>query len=251
MKESKAIQHINEIFEHLGSHPTPQHRKLSILYSRGDLFLIGTSAILFLAGLTLGLIYRFTAHQFAYVLGAARVALSLAVVEGWILQLKGMAHAAKFFLHPVQSLLTAQVKHAQSDHELLRRLREYPIPILEYVGRRLNMEVQHLRGRITMTTGAIDKVGVIPLLVGLISSGGWTSSTQNATKADIVTATAGFGLVYMLSVITMLASNRIEELVQLIEFALQDSKHPSRELSGSNNGHSVQILPSRKPESTP
>jgi hypothetical protein len=101
------------------------------------------------------------------------------------------------FLRPIRSILSAQSNRAKSDYELLLLLRQYPAPLMKYVAARLNMAIEHVRGRISIMAGSIDKVGIIPLVIGWMFSGEKFIHAANVERTYILIATTAFGLFYL------------------------------------------------------
>jgi hypothetical protein len=65
-----------------------------------------------------------------------------------------------------QSLARVRSSTLQIDHLLISRLRSFPSQDLEYLSERLQLEAEQLRSRVGLAVGALDKVGIIPLLAG-------------------------------------------------------------------------------------
>jgi hypothetical protein len=134
----------------------------------------------------------------------------------------------KMLLQPVRSALLPEVERAQLDSALVFELRLYEISSLKYVDERLRMAVDHFRSRIGTIAGAVDKVGLIPLLVGWFFAG--EKFFQGATKSKYMIIGAGaLVFFYVLSIIAVLASNRVEQLAQIVRFVLDNEKTLQRD----------------------
>lgn len=129
----------------------------------------------------------------------------------------------KILLNPVQAVLQAEVEREQLDSDLLYQLRQYDTLALRYVEQRMRMAVEHFRGRIGTIAGEIYKVGLIPLLVGWFFAG--EKFLQGTISSRYITIGAcGLVVFYIQSVVAVLASNRIEQLAQIVRFVLDNER---------------------------
>jgi hypothetical protein len=207
---------IKAIFDCLVNHSTKKLQKRSLL--RECLFMSGV--IVAIAG-----ILR-TASKLSQVYG------SIANSIGILLALVVLAAVVAVFIlpsyvmmlwQPVRSVLLPEVERAQLDSDLLFALRQYDVSSLRYVDQRLRMAVDHFRGRIGTIASAIYKVGLIPLLLGWLFAG--EKVFPDVTKSKyIIIGSCGLVFFYLQSLIAVFASNRVEQLAQVVRFVLEDER---------------------------
>jgi hypothetical protein len=132
--------------------------------------------------------------------------------------------AVRLFTQPVASFLRMRIHPVKRDYELLSRLRDFPTTDLRFVRARLQNEAEQLRGRIGILVGAIDKIGIVPLVAGGIVSGWKFAHDANPKPGYLEICVAGLGLFYLLGVNLTLASHRIDQFAQLLELAIPDQE---------------------------
>lgn len=151
------------------------------------------------------------------------ISVSIGILLASVVPVFTLPGFVKMLSQPVRSALLPEVERAQLDSDLVFELRLYEISSLKYVDERLRMAVAHFRSRIGTIAGALDKVGLIPLLVGWFFAG--EKFFQGETKSEyIIIGAGGLGFFYVLSIIAVLASNRVEQLAQIVRFVLDNEK---------------------------
>lgn len=102
-------------------------------------------------------------------------------------------------------LSTVRGSAIQLDYLRLSQLRTFPIKDLEYLGERLQLEAEQLRSRLGLMVGAIDKVGIIPLVVGSMYTA-WKLVHEAGLQGSFITI--GLALLTLFYLMGMDDSNR-------------------------------------------
>jgi hypothetical protein len=213
--DSEQIKDIFRLLREYSGVPGPKWYRT---FSRFEIGLISTTVGSFILCFVVALVGRHTRHPEAF-FAISRILLLVSILGAWGLQLWSILSSFKLIFRPTQSFLEIQEKIATFDYGLLRALSCHPKFLLKYVYVQLNSSVEQTRGRMGTWAGALDKVGIIPLLLGWIFSGQKMVADLKIDRTHILTATAAFGIFYVMSVSVMWGIYRIEQFVKLLELA--------------------------------
>jgi hypothetical protein len=121
-------------------------------------------------------------------------------------------------VEPIIAAFTAELA-------LIARLDQTYEPLaLAYALDRLTLVVTQLRARIALLVGALDKVGLFPLVIGAYFSLRALLKEQSPTPSElswIVGGTIGLGLVYMMAFGLMCWVQRLDEACMVLKYAVQ------------------------------
>ncbi len=144
--------------------------------------------------------------------------LALAII-GAAAQALPLVRSLSGVLQPATSFLRDNAFRIANDYKVTQQLRGARESAVRYLGARLHLEADHIRGRVGIVIGAVDKVGLIPLIIGWLFSG--TKFLQGTKSIYLNMTLAALGILYVLSVMMIGVSYRIDELAQLVESALE------------------------------
>jgi hypothetical protein len=150
--------------------------------------------------------------------------LSLGILSYLVLLTHSVFIWLKLMGRPVASFLVAHTKPITRDYNLVAKLRGFPGTELKFVSARLHLEADHLRGRLGILIGALDKVGIIPLVAGGVGSF-WKFRQDNPQfkPSYLEICLSGLGLFYFMGMVITITSHRIDELAQITESAISDA----------------------------
>jgi hypothetical protein len=153
----------------------------------------------------------------------ALILLLLGTVVTLVLQVMTIFQSLRSFSQPVVTFLKGCAGRAKKDHEISQRLGGLSASAIRYVGTRLRTEADHLRVRVAVVVGALDKVGLIPLALGTyFTASKYVQDTHVEITSNWEMGVAAFGIFYMLSMLMINVSHRIDELAQVLEIAIQE-----------------------------
>jgi hypothetical protein len=98
----------------------------------------------------------------------ALILVLLAQISGLLYQLSFVFEAFKIFKAPARHFLEPVTESSVRDFELAESFSRFTESQLYYAKERLSLESKHMRSRISLLVGALDKVGIIPVLVAWI-----------------------------------------------------------------------------------
>ncbi len=220
MGQSRESQEIEDVFRALNTTRGSGTWNPLKLFSRFDLFLMGGSLSLFVLSMVLGFVEKYklsVSRAWTYV---GLISLLLALLGAVTLTLRTTFGALKIFIKPLNWFLQIRQIQVSRDYELMKGLRGFSPSALRFVRGRLTLEAEHLRGRIAMLVGAIDKLGILPLLAGgLVSAVDFMAKTK-VKMSWLEIALGGYGIIYLIGMQLVSVSHRIDELSQLVECAI-------------------------------
>ena len=92
----------------------------------------------------------------------------LAQITGLLYQLSFVFEAFNIFKAPARHFLEPVTESSVRDFELAESFSRFTESQLYYAKERLSLESTHMRSRVSLLVGALDKVGIIPVLVAWI-----------------------------------------------------------------------------------
>jgi hypothetical protein len=133
-------------------------------------------------------------------------------------QLKGI-------FDPLETFFASNNPRIIHDHGILVDLCKYDSTTLGFLSKRLELEASQLRKRIGYVAPGIEKIGALPAAVALIVSSlkithYWSLfSKWKISPSIVVCIAAAIGFIYFTAFIFTLASDRIDQLAQLLSLA--------------------------------
>ena len=88
-----------------------------------------------------------------------------AQISGLLYQLSFVFEAFKVFKAPARHFLEPVTESSVRDFELAESFSRFTESQLYYAKERLSLESRHMRARISLLVGALDKVGIIPVFI--------------------------------------------------------------------------------------
>ncbi|MDQ2774856.1 MAG: hypothetical protein M3Y57_08030 [Acidobacteriota bacterium] len=140
---------------------------------------------------------------------------------------------------PIASFLEGQAIQAQKDYSLSLLLSSYSPEVVKFVAKRLRTGADHLRARVSLFVGSLDKIGAIPLIAGgavTIWKLRLELQERHAPISILQLYMCIFALVcfYVVGFLMMAIGQRIDELAEVAEsaamLASKDCK-PSQEFT--------------------
>ena len=216
---SKSELHLEDLLESLRRHAAIIYTGPHKLFSAWDRLLLIGSAGSYLTSFSLVLIGK-DHLQRSRALGMSFLILyCLATLLAIAVPLRQLILSWKDLSQPVSSLLKHRSAVILHDRKLLQQLRQMPRSELSFLSDRLQLEADHLRSRVGLLVGGIDKVGTVPLVIGAIVSGWKFLHEKQLAPGLLEIAVAGVAFLYLVGVIFTLTSHRLDELAHLIRAA--------------------------------
>ncbi|RZO86377.1 MAG: hypothetical protein EVA65_05485 [Oceanococcus sp.] len=185
----------------------------------------GTGVLLFL-GLACAGIQRFVpAGQAAYVLSLISLSFLVLAILGCAAYQVSMAVPLIYQLGRAQStMLEPVVEQFDSELALIRDLQVYELSHLQHASDRLKLVAEHLRARIAILVGAVEKVGVFPLFV----TGFFSIQKLVGSKEPIFSgweiASAGLIILYLVAVHLLLVSHHLDRMNLTLQRAVKNKE---------------------------
>jgi hypothetical protein len=137
----------------------------------------------------------------------------------YLLRVVGMTWSALKEVTPNSGVPQVRVNVIQLDYQRLGQLRAFTNEELRYVAERLQLEAEHMRSRLGLLLGTIDKVGIIPLVVGS-AYGVWKLVHEaSLSLTGVMAVLAGLTFFYLIGMVVFIKGHRLDELAQLTNFA--------------------------------
>lgn len=106
---------------------------------------------------------------------------------------------------------------------------------LKFLAKRLQLNAEHLRSRVGLLVGTIDKVGVVPLAAGSLYTL-WKLRQETHIEASyLITGLATLTLLYLAAMVLTLRSHRIDQCAQMLELAASKDRATGAEGTNSMN----------------
>lgn len=180
---------------------------------------------------------------------------------GYILFALKQAYApVKNLFRPTDGLLDARSPSICRDAQVLLEIREFDPTDLKYAGIRLKLEAEQARKRIALFSPGIEKLGILPAVIGgILAIFNFTDTFNRNTgmrlpEHVVLYICVALGLVNITSIPVLIASYRFDQLAQLLTFAASkkrgetdcvacddDEKSPNSGKNGREDGIRVDI----------
>ena len=120
----------------------------------------------------------------------------------------------KSLRHPIRSFWEDPGKAAEIEFDKVHSLAEWPEPVLKFAAIHFRNRAAHLRERVSVLLGAIDKVGILPLL-GSTAYAVWklfndSSAPKLITPFILYITALCLGILYFEGLIVVSLSQRLE-----------------------------------------
>jgi hypothetical protein len=216
---------IQKILGLLNTRPSVSSEKWWSFISKIDIWLWRATGVSLAGAIGVG-VYRNLSHTeshwsfelFYWLLIASQL-------SSQVIALRHICGEFKGLLRPVRTFFSAANPNIVHDYGTLTELRQYDPVTLEFLAERLKLEVSQFRKRIGYIAPGIEKVGFLPSAVAGILS--FLKLIQNKDFPSwlhlppgfVVGIVAAIGVTYLSGSILTIASQRIEQLAQLISLA--------------------------------
>jgi hypothetical protein len=130
--------------------------------------------------------------------------------------------------HPARIILS-RASTAQTDFQLATRLAVYDEATLQFVALRLRQDAAVVRLRARLWAGAVESFGLLPALAGALFAAALVAPrlahhTIPVPSRLLALGSATLAATYLWGLMLVPTGNRIEELAQVVEFALAARK---------------------------
>jgi hypothetical protein len=223
---------IQWLFSKLSEHTTIRHRLIPS-YSGFERGLVWTGITAFCLAVVVAIFTHFLGFRSATVNLIGLSLVLLAELAGVGLVITAALEPIKSMLHPTKSLLIDRARWTQRDFDFARQLSAVPTDSLEFAITRLRSEAEHIRARVGLLVGALDKIGMVPLGASTILTL-WTIQRESSQHGlpllipsyVLYSIAGGLFFLCVAGVGMFRASHRIEEITQIVQLAL-DQKNRS------------------------
>ncbi len=114
----------------------------------------------------------------------------------------------------------------RKDFALSRKISHIPPTALRFAAMQLRSQSEHLRIRIALITGALDKIGIVPLIASTGLTVWKLNAELHAAKSLptflLYLVVAVIAVVYLSGMTDIIVSHRLEELADLMNFAAEN-----------------------------
>lgn len=122
-------------------------------------------------------------------------------------------------------LLASVADRASERYKLAQRIgHDFDVKQIRFARDYLQSVCANIRGRVGLLTGALEKVGVIPLAASAVIAFIKTSAESSYATAWY-TAAAGLGLIYMLSIKMLGSAHTVERCIVILNHAEVHAEH--------------------------
>lgn len=212
---------IEEILEVLHAQPAgPRSHRKYFTRSEARWFVIPSmSAVL---AVLVGLVNKFSLiSRDAAILVSSLLLLFAQVV--YLIRVVWMIRSALKEVWPDSRIPQVRINVIQLDSQRLQQLHAFTNEELRYVAERLQLEAEHMRSRLGLLLGTIDKVGIIPLIVGS-AYGVWKLVHEaSLSLTGVMAVLAGLTLFYLVGMVVFIKGHRLDELAQVANFAASEN----------------------------
>lgn len=228
-KEEQSGDDVHSLLEALSKYTSIDYRHI-IALSKLHRWLFGTTAGFFVLALLLALGARMFEPIRRPLVPVALLLLLLSQVSAGLYSAVVTVYPSiREMLQPTASFLHTEARYAQKDYNFACGISEFSENVLEFSAKRLRSQADHMKTRIAMLVGALDKVGIIPLFASGILTYWKLRPEMNSVAAAIslpmlYIIVGGILVLYVLSVIMLIVCHRIEELAQIAEVAVEQKR---------------------------
>lgn len=155
----------------------------------------------------------------------ALILVLLAQLAGILFQLSFAFEAFKFFKAPTRHFLEPITKSSVRDYELAEYFSRFTESQLYYVKERLLLESKHIHSRVSLLVGALDKVGIIPVLVTWILASFKYIASGSIVFEQIDWLVYGLLGLYLISLPILFFIHQLERYLLLVNTAIEIKAH--------------------------
>lgn len=145
----------------------------------------------------------------------------LAQLTGLLYQFSFIFEAFKIFKAPTRHFLEPVTESSVRDFELAESFSRFTESQLYYAKERLSLEGKHMRSRVSLLVGALDKVGIIPVLASW--SLAYYKYTANGSIAFEQIDWLVYGLLglYLVTLPILFFAHKLERYLLLVNTAIE------------------------------
>jgi hypothetical protein len=164
VKDSKVQStKLESIFQEIWEHDEKQKEKGKANFNPFQKLTLGLSFLFFCIALIVALSTKISTSELQK--PVALVFTFLSQTTGILYQLSFIFEASKIFKKPTRHFLRPIAKSSAVDFELAESFHKFTEQQLHYAKERISLERSHMKARVGMLVGALEKVGIIPVLV--------------------------------------------------------------------------------------
>lgn len=155
------------------------------------------------------------------------------------MQVASMFNSMTSVFMTTSSFLRQEKEYIRKDFALSQKISQVSPTALRFAAMQVRSQSEHLRVRIALITGALDKIGIIPLVASTGLTVWKLNAELHAAKSlptfVLYVVVGAIALVYLAGVTNTIVSHRLEQLADLMNFAAE-SREPTVIVSPSALG---------------
>jgi hypothetical protein len=159
----------------------------------------------------------------------ALILVLLAQITGLLYQLSFVFEAFKIFKAPTRHFLEPVTESSVRDFELAESFSRFTESQLYYAKERLSLESTHMRSRVNLLVGALDKVGIIPVLVAWILASYKYIADGSIVFEQIDWLVYGLLGLYLVTLPILFFAHKLERYLLLVNTAIEIKANKSRQ----------------------
>ncbi|WP_355662292.1 hypothetical protein [Halomonas salifodinae] len=152
---------------------------------------------------------------------SALILALMAQITGLLYQLSFVFEAFKIFKAPARHFLEPVTESSVRDFELAVSFSRFSESQLYYAKERLSLESKHMRARVSLLVGALDKVGIIPVLIAWIFASYKYIADGSITFEQIDWLVYGLLGLYLVTLPILFFVHKLERYLLLVNTAME------------------------------
>lgn len=151
----------------------------------------------------------------------ALILVLLAQITGIFYQLSFVFEAFKIFKTPTRHFLEPITESAVRDFNLAESFSRFSESQLYYAKERLSLESAHMKSRVNLLVGALDKVGIVPVLVAWLMASYKYIANGTIAFEQIDWLVYGLLGLYLVMLPILFFAHKLERYLLLVNTALE------------------------------
>ena len=159
--------------------------------------------------------------------------VALSQLSALLFQLSFVFSGFRILKEPIRLILKPLTKLAVRDYELALSMSRFDISQLNYAKSRLALESKHMKSRVNILVGAIDKVGILPVVVTWVFSAYKYFHDNKLQFSEVDWLVYGLMGIYIVAILAFFFTHKIERYILVIDTA-QNFKEANNVINSDN-----------------
>lgn len=165
----------------------------------------------------------------------ALILILLAQISGLLYQASFIFEVFKVFKAPARHFLEPITESSVRDFELADSFSRFTESQLYYVKERLSLESKHMRSRVSLLVGALNKVGIIPVLITWILASYKYMADGSISFEQIDWLAYGLLGLYLATLLILFFVHKLERYLLLVNTAIEIKANKLRQRDAASD----------------